>query len=103
MGGGQEAVGDIRAGGASSLLLRLLLGSVPPALIKQTSEVSGCQEGGRGCPPKQSTACGGVAGRAGRGVRGELRDGQQGTWQEDLAGNGDLRSTASVPGPKPCP
>ena len=54
-------------------------------------------EQGRGGPPKQSTAWWGVAGRAGRSVRGELRDGQQGTWQEDLAGNGDLRSTASCP------
>ena len=61
MGGGSEIVGDIWAGGTSSLLLRLLLGWVPLALIKQIPGVSG-SGGGEERLPKQSTDCGGPRG-----------------------------------------
>ena len=55
-------MGDIWAGGTRSLLLRLLLGWVPLALIKQIPGVSGSEWGGG--LPKQSAAC--------RGPRGEM-------------------------------
>lgn len=45
-------MGDIWAGGTSSLLLRLLLGWVPLALIKQIPGVSGSEGGRRGFQSK---------------------------------------------------